>query len=41
VPAAAVSPDGIRLVVDLPPGQGLAGKITLDWIKPTLTGNAS
>jgi general secretion pathway protein J len=40
-PAAAVSPDGIRLVVDLPPGQGLAGKITLDWIKPTLTGNPS
>ena len=40
-PAAAVSPDGIRLVVDLPPGQVLAGKITLDWIKPTLTGNAS
>jgi general secretion pathway protein J len=34
-------PDGIRLVLDLPNGQGLAGKITLDWIQPTLTGNAS
>lgn len=40
-PAAAVMPDGIRLVLDLPNGQGLAGKITLDWIQPTLAGNAS
>jgi general secretion pathway protein J len=39
--APAVLPDGIRLVLDLPNGQGLDGKITLDWIKPTLTGNAS
>jgi len=39
--APAVLPDGIRLVLDLPNGQGLASKITLDWIKPTLTGNAS
>lgn len=33
-------PDGIRLVLDLPPGQSLTGKLTLDWVNPTLTGAA-
>lgn len=32
------SPDGVRLVLDLPAGPSLAGKISLDWVKPTLTG---
>jgi general secretion pathway protein J len=36
--AATYSPDGVRLVLDLPAGPGVAGKITLDWVKPTLTG---
>jgi len=31
-------PDGIRLVLDLPGGQSLTGKLTLDWVNPTLTG---
>ena len=33
------TPDGIRLVLDLSGGQSLTGKISLDWVKPTLTGN--
>lgn len=33
-------PDGLRLVLDLPPGQSLTGKLTLDWVNPTLTGAA-
>lgn len=30
-------PDGIRVVLDLPPGQAFAGKLTLDWVRPTLS----
>ena len=33
-PAPVVMPDGIRLVLALPPGQGLTGKLTQDWVKP-------
>jgi general secretion pathway protein J len=29
-------PDGIRLVLNLSPGDGLAGAITRDWVKPTV-----
>jgi general secretion pathway protein J len=36
---AGTAPDGIRLLLDLPAGQSLNGKISLDWVKPTLTGN--
>jgi general secretion pathway protein J len=40
-PASTSSaPDGIRLSLDLPAGQSLRGKINLDWVKPTLTGQA-
>ena len=39
-PAAQVAvPDGIRMVLSLPPGGGLAGKLTLDWVRPTLGGD--
>ncbi|MBS0339953.1 MAG: prepilin-type N-terminal cleavage/methylation domain-containing protein [Proteobacteria bacterium] len=30
-------PNGIRLVLDLPPGPALSGTISLDWIRPNLT----
>lgn len=30
-------PDGIRLILNLPPGQAFAGKLTVDWVRPTLT----
>jgi general secretion pathway protein J len=29
--------DGIRLVLSLPPGHALAGDITTDWVRPTLS----
>ena len=36
-PAAQVTvPDGIRVILDLPPGKSLAGKLTLDWVRPIL-----
>jgi general secretion pathway protein J len=34
-------PDGIRLVLTLPPGQALAGVITRDWVRPTVGGGKS
>ncbi len=37
--AVVVVPDGIRLVLTLPPGQALAGKLIQDWVKPTLGGD--
>lgn len=39
-PNASV-PDGVRLVLTLPPGQALSGTLTLDWVRPTLGGNKS
>ena len=35
------TPDGIRLVLTLPPGQPMVGKLTRDWIRPTLGGGKS
>ena len=35
------APDGVRLVLDLPPGQALAGSVTRDWARPTAGGNKS
>ncbi|MDH5709265.1 MAG: prepilin-type N-terminal cleavage/methylation domain-containing protein [Hylemonella sp.] len=41
-PAAAPPlPDGVRLVLMLPPGTSLPGTLTLDWIRPTLGGHKS
>ena len=31
-------PDGVRLLLDLPAQTPLPGRITLDWVRPTLTG---
>lgn len=31
-------PDGLRLVLDLPPGPAGAGLLTLDWVRPSLSG---
>jgi general secretion pathway protein J len=31
---AAVVPDGIRLILELPPGQPVNGLITVDWVRP-------
>ena len=37
----AVVPDGIRLVLILPPGQAITGKLTLEWVRPTFGGARS
>ncbi len=34
-------PDGVRLVLQLPAGQALAGKLTRDWVRPTVSGGKS
>jgi general secretion pathway protein J len=39
-PLPGSPPDGIRLVLELPPGISLSGKLTLDWVNPVLTGAA-
>ncbi|WP_446588276.1 PulJ/GspJ family protein [Variovorax sp. LARHSF232] len=30
-------PDGVRLLLELPPGAGLSGAISLDWVRPNAT----
>jgi len=39
--AATTTPDGVRLVLNLPPDQALAGTLTRDWIRPTAVGEKS
>jgi general secretion pathway protein J len=39
--ASAVNPDGVRLILNLPEGLPLVGKITRDWIRPTAVGAKS
>ena len=34
-------PDAVRLVLDLPGTGGLSGRLTLDWVRPTLSGSLS
>ena len=31
-------PDGVRLVLELPPGQAVTGTITRDWVRPLAGG---
>ena len=33
-------PDGVRLVLDLPPHTPVAGRLSLDWVRPTLSTGA-
>lgn len=35
VDGAAYGVDGLRLILELPPGPGLTGVITQDWLRPT------
>lgn len=39
--SAPAIPEGVRLVLVLPPGGALAGQITRDWARPTLGGGKS
>ena len=34
-------PDGVRLLLTLAPGQGIAGQLSIDWVRPTFTGSGS
>ena len=34
-------PDGVRLVLSLPIGEGISGTLTRDWIRPTVGGGKS
>ena len=36
---AGAVPDGVRLVLTLPPGQAISGRLTRDWVRPTLSAN--
>ena len=38
---AAPVPEGVRVVLTLPPGQALNGRITRDWVRPTVGGGKS
>jgi general secretion pathway protein J len=40
-PGTPVLPDGVRLVLTLPPGQAISGTLTRDWVRPTLAANKS
>ncbi len=40
IPSASI-PDGVRLQLELPPGQALAGRITRDWVNPLQGGGKS
>jgi general secretion pathway protein J len=37
----AVIPDGVRLVLQLPAGRAISGRITRDWVSPTIGGGKS
>ncbi len=39
VTSQATVPEGIRLVLTLPPTSAISGKLTLDWVRPTLSGD--
>jgi general secretion pathway protein J len=41
VVSAPVLPDGVRIVLDLPPGRGISGRLQKDWIRPTVGGGKS
>ena len=39
--AGHTTPDGVRLVLSLPPGPAGSGTLSLDWVRPTLSGAPS
>lgn len=40
-PANTTAPDAIRLILDLPPHHRLAGRLTLDWVRPNFSNTKS
>ena len=41
VPNTNALPDGVRLVLLLPPGRAINGRLQRDWVRPTLSGARS
>lgn len=39
--SGALLPDGVRLVLELPPGQAVSGRVIRDWVSPRLGGGKS
>ncbi|MCZ8252330.1 MAG: prepilin-type N-terminal cleavage/methylation domain-containing protein [Hylemonella sp.] len=39
--AGSAVPEGVRLVLSLPPGPAVTGEVTRDWARPTLAGHRS
>jgi general secretion pathway protein J len=39
--AVGVIPDGVRLVLQLPPGRAISGRLQRDWVRPTVGGGKS
>lgn len=35
-PSAGKLPDGVRLVLQLPPGRAITGRLQRDWVRPTI-----
>lgn len=38
---AGTLPEGVRLVLQLPPGRAISGRLQRDWVRPTLGGGKS
>jgi general secretion pathway protein J len=38
---AAVTPDGVRIILSLAPGQAITGDLTRDWVRPVVGGHKS
>ncbi|PUE50704.1 general secretion pathway protein GspJ [Limnohabitans sp. 2KL-1] len=38
---SGTTPDGVRLMLTLPPGPAGSGTLSLDWVRPTLSGTPS
>jgi general secretion pathway protein J len=34
-------PDGVRVLLDLPPGHAVSGIVTLDWVRPQVGGKGT
>jgi general secretion pathway protein J len=39
-PAVSPLPDGVRVVLQLPPGRAISGRLQRDWVRPTVGGAA-
>ena len=38
IPRPSNLPDGVRLILQLPPGRAISGRLQRDWVRPTVAG---